>query len=79
MSKSLYQKENQQMLPTDFQSRAVETTDNFQGQFMASKLNVIFGGLLVYIFLDRQVLKCNVLFLQDVTVLDGQVKSILGW
>ena len=35
------------LLTTDFQSIAVEATDNFQRQFLAWKSNVIFGGLLV--------------------------------
>ena len=43
------------MLITDFQSIAVEATDNFHGQFLVWKLNVIFEGLPVEIFLDRQV------------------------
>ena len=50
---SLYHFRKSAKVDLDFQSIAVEATDNFHVQFLAWKLNVIFGELLVQIFLDR--------------------------
>ena len=56
---------NLQKWTIDFQSIVVEGTDNFQDQFMAWRLNIIFEGLLVQIFLVQSVFETQCALLQE--------------